>query len=129
MVGVSRMYADRQTCQPGGAYLASEHICLHIRRRAFVVVVQASLADPDHLGMARCKVCNVLLMRQNFFRCLVRVDADRAPEVVSFRGNGDLFAGAGQTGADRYHLTYTGLRRSHPHGNALLGGKIVQVTV
>ena len=79
-VSISRVDDQGDLGQTGGPDVRAEHRLLYIPRRAIIKVIEARLADPDHLWVVR-QFRDPHGVGNRFLRCVVRMDADRAPEV------------------------------------------------
>ena len=109
VIGVAGVDANRHAAAPGGADLAAEHVCLHIAWRPVVKIIEAGFADRNDLGV-RNEVENRLFLRQILLGGgVVRVGADRAPDVLAGFGQCQLLWRARQAGADGDEFPHAGL--------------------
>ena len=126
-VGVTRVDAERDAGYSGGADMRAEGGLLHIPRCRLVEIVQAGLADPDHLRVVR-KRGNLLGRRHGSFGSVLRVNADGAPHIRPGLGKCPDSERLIERGTDRDQLPYPGLP-SAVEDLVELVGEIVEVAV
>ncbi len=80
-IGVAGMHDERQLARPRGLGVGAEDYFLPRARAVLVVEVEAAFADPDHPGMLR-EPSQRRGVGRRLARCLMGVDADRAPDVI-----------------------------------------------
>jgi hypothetical protein len=100
-------------------HMGAEHVGLHLARAEVVVEVETRLADADDLGTA-CQLDQALGRQVDVILGLVRVGADRAPDVVMGHGDGmDGFERRNLV-ADGDHQFDAGLAGAADHRLAIL---------
>ncbi len=114
VVGVARVDNQRQASLTGGYDVGPEALGLLVARAVVVMEVEAGLADAHHLGMARRRDQPVGVALPLVLG-LVRMDADRAPDIVVPLGDGADALELVEARADRQHGADSRRLRARQH--------------
>src|SRR3954471_1650957 len=125
LIGVTRMNDERQSGGARGGDVVAEAPLLRLTWAQIVVVIEPSLSDRNHLGMARAHDQVVhrdveLLMR------MVRMGADRAIDIGKAFGDGEHLAVSPHARRNRHHAPDVRRTRTPNQGVQFAGevGKI-----
>ena len=110
-VGIARMDDERQPRLARRLDVGAKAALLILPRAAVVVVVEASLADSDHLWVPRTR--NQIGNRYvEFFMRIMRMRADRAKDIGEAVGDRQQFVVAAHARGDRDHPPDAGTTRA-----------------
>ena len=124
-IGVARMHDQRQAGLARRGDMGAEALLLLVARAVLVVEIEAGLADADDLGMAR-RLDQAVGRALPLLLGLVRMDADRAPDVVVALGDGAHLLELVEPRADRQHARHAGRAGARQHAR-LVAGKLGEV--
>ena len=119
---------ERDIGQARGPDMRAERGLLHVPWRAIIEVIQPQLANSNHLGVVR-QSSEFLRFGHRLLCRVVRMDADRAPEVLLRSDYRRQALRLRQRGPDGDHLTHAGRRGARQHARPFSLGVVVQVAM